>query len=98
MPPLPRVTGQVKVIDGGVMGLKTASVLASAGLEVELYEKEDRLGGQLNWLFDPWNRMEFLQLLNCYINELKRLNVKIRLNTEVKDCDTDCIWAVPEEA
>ena len=45
MPPLPRVTGQVKVIDGGVMGLKTASVLASAGLEVELYEKEDRLGG-----------------------------------------------------
>ncbi|MCG2866316.1 MAG: NAD(P)/FAD-dependent oxidoreductase [Vulcanisaeta sp.] len=97
LPPLPRVTGQVKVIDGGVMGLKTASVLASAGLEVELYEKEDRLGGQLNWLFDPWKRMEFLQLLNCYINELKRLNVKIRLNTEVKDCDTDCIWAVPEE-
>jgi len=97
LPPLPRVTGQVRVIGGGVMGLEVARVLASVGLEVELYEKEDRLGGQLNWLLDPWKRMEFLQLLNYYIDELKRLNVKIRLNTEVKDCDTDCIWAVPEE-
>ena len=23
--------------------------------------------------------------------------LKIRLNTEVKDCDTDCLWAVSEE-
>ena len=41
--------------------------------------------------------MEFLQLLIYYIDELKRLNVEIRLNTEVKAYDTDCIWAVPEE-
>ena len=63
---LSRVTGQVRVIGGGVMGLEAARVLASAGLEVELYEKEDRLGGQLNWLLilgREWSSCNYLFII-----------------------------------
>ena len=36
---------QVAVIGGGISGLASAFVLAKAGVDVVLYEKEDSLGG-----------------------------------------------------
>lgn len=36
---------KVAVVGGGISGLVSATVLAKAGAEVVLYEKEDRLGG-----------------------------------------------------
>ncbi|BFH73109.1 NAD(P)-binding protein [Sulfurisphaera javensis] len=86
--------GEVKIAGGGVMGLEIARVLALRGFDVKLYEKRDKLGGQLNEIKDPWKKNEFLRLIDYYEKELKRLNVKIYLSREEKDVD---IVAIPKE-
>ncbi|AWR99009.1 NAD(P)-binding protein [Metallosphaera hakonensis] len=87
-------TGKVTVIGGGLTGLEASRILAKRGFKVTLLEKQEKLGGQLNWLMDPWKR-EFLSLLEYYENELKRLKVEIQLN--VTGSKNDGLWAVPEE-
>jgi heterodisulfide reductase subunit A2 len=41
------------IIGGGIAGMETASQLARLGIEVDLIEKQDRLGGHLN----SWDRL-----------------------------------------
>jgi len=77
-----------------VMGLETARVLALRGFEVKIYEKKDKIGGQLNEIRDPWKREEFSRLIDYYEKELKRLGVKIYLSTEERKAD---IFALPKE-
>jgi len=89
-----RGEGKVKVVGGGLMGLEVARVLAMRGFEVELYEKSDKLGGQLNEIRDPYKKKEFLMLIDYYEKELKRLGVKVYLNREEKEGD---IMAIPKE-
>ncbi|MBB5253690.1 oxidoreductase [Sulfurisphaera ohwakuensis] len=86
--------GEVKIVGGGVMGLETARVLALRGFEVKLYEKDDKIGGQLNEIRDPWKKAEFMRLIDYYEKELKRLGVKIYLSTEEREAD---IFALPRE-
>jgi len=47
-PFFPEVNKRVAVVGGGVAGLTVAYYLASAGVQVELFEKEKELGGTLN--------------------------------------------------
>lgn len=54
------------------------------------------MGGQLNWLMDPWKREEFLPLLRFYEAELARLGVEVRLGEE-GGREEGGVWAVPEE-
>jgi len=89
-----RGEGRVKVVGGGLMGLEVARVLAMRGFEVELYEKSDKLGGQLNEIRDPYKKKEFSMLIDYYEKELKRLGVKVYLNREEKEGD---IIAIPKE-
>ncbi|MEM4971102.1 MAG: FAD-dependent oxidoreductase [Sulfolobales archaeon] len=98
LPPPERGSGEVIVIGGGVMGLEAARVLALRGFDVTLYEREHRLGGQINLYRDPFKAREFRLLIDYYERELKRLGVRIILGAE-KHCggDEDCIYAVPEE-
>jgi tRNA-dihydrouridine synthase len=84
--------GEVKIVGGGVMGMEMARVLSLRGFEVILYEK-GALGGQLNEIKDPYKKEEFSKLIEYYEKELKRLGVKILLNTEGKEG----IVAVPKE-
>ncbi|QIW22939.1 NADH oxidase [Sulfolobus sp. S-194] len=86
--------GEVRIVGGGVMGLETARVLALRGFEVKLYEKNDKIGGQINEIRDPWKKEEFTRLIDYYEKELKRLGVKIYLSTEEKEAD---IFALPTE-
>ncbi len=98
LPPPEKGSGEVIVVGGGVMGLEAARVLALRGFEVTLYERERRLGGQINLYRDPFKAKEFSLLIRYYEEELKRLGVKIMLGLE-KRCEEgeDCIYAVPEE-
>jgi 2,4-dienoyl-CoA reductase-like NADH-dependent reductase (Old Yellow Enzyme family)/thioredoxin reductase len=77
-----RITPAVKkkkvlVIGGGPAGLEAAQVAALRGHEVLLYEKEKRLGGQLNLAAMPPGKTEYEKLVNYYEYQMKKLKVKV---------------------
>ena len=90
-----RGEGSVRVVGGGVMGMELARVLALRGFEVELYEKSDKLGGQINEISDPFKYREFIRLVEYYEKELKRLGIKMRLGVEYRG--DDALYAIPKE-
>ncbi|MGC8598094.1 MAG: FAD-dependent oxidoreductase, partial [Thermocladium sp.] len=92
--PLRKGSGRVTVIGGGLMGMEAALTLARRGFSVTLLEKSEKLGGQLNWVLDPWKK-EFLGIISFYERELSRLGVDVQLNTEGHR--DEGIWAVPHE-
>ncbi|MBI2830915.1 MAG: FAD-dependent oxidoreductase [Chloroflexi bacterium] len=74
---------KVNVIGGGPAGMEAARVLALRGHKVMLFEKQDRLGGQLNLAMVPPTKRERIEPLITYLTtQLNKLGVEIRLNTE----------------
>ena len=74
---------KVLVIGGGVAGCEAARVLALRGHDVTLYEREDRLGGNLIPGGAPDFKEDDILLATWYTNTLKELNVEVNLNTKV---------------
>ena len=74
---------KVVVIGGGVAGCEAARVLALRGHDVTLYEKEDKLGGNLIPGGAPDFKEDDILLATWYTNTLKELNVEVNLNTKV---------------
>ncbi|MBO8173005.1 MAG: FAD-dependent oxidoreductase [Bacillaceae bacterium] len=70
----------VVVIGGGAAGMEAARSQAEIGNRVILYEKSDRLGGQLNLATRIPGKEEFNETLRFYRHELDRLEVDIRFN------------------
>ncbi len=72
------------IIGGGTAGMETASQLARLGIEVDLIEKQEHLGGHLN----KWDRLfpnrrdskEVFDYLQQGLNE----TVSLHLNTEIE--------------
>jgi 2-enoate reductase len=69
------------IVGGGVAGMESARVLAERGHIVTLYEKDDRLGGKLICGSVPHFKRFERQLISWYANQLKLLNVTVKLNT-----------------
>lgn len=88
----------VAVVGGGPAGLEAARVLAYRGHKVTLYERESELGGQMRLAANAPHREEMPLAIDWWVRELKRLQVRIHLNTVVTsegDLDADkVIWAV----
>ena len=74
---------RVLVAGGGPAGCEAARVLAERGHRPELFERGDRLGGNLLAAGAPSFKEDELALIRWYENELKRLNVPVSLNTPV---------------
>lgn len=74
---------KVLVVGGGVAGCEAARVLALRGHDVILYEKEDRLGGNLIPGGAPDFKEDDILLATWYTNILEELNVEVNLNTKV---------------
>ncbi len=71
---------KVAVIGGGVCGLQAALTAAEAGHDVVLFEKNDRLGGQL-WLAKaPPDRGEIGRILDYMIHQVQASKVNVRLS------------------
>jgi choline dehydrogenase-like flavoprotein len=80
-PPAPRPS-RVVVVGGGPAGLEAARVAARRGHRVVLFERQDRVGGQLNlWAALP-DREIFATTPEWYERRLRRHGVDVRLNTE----------------
>ncbi|MFC1904467.1 FAD-dependent oxidoreductase, partial [Chloroflexota bacterium] len=78
-----REVKKIAIIGGGPAGMEVARVLALRGHKVVLYEKESRLGGQINLAIVPSHKKDLLEPLITYLEtQLNKLNVEIKLNTE----------------
>ncbi len=75
---------KVMVIGGGAAGMSAAAAAADLGHEVTIYEKSDRLGGQLHLAGAPPGREEFVQLARDLQSQLVARGVKIVLNRQVE--------------
>lgn len=72
----------ILVVGGGPAGCEAAFRLAQRGHTVTLWEKSDRLGGQLNLAAKLPARRDFLGLMDYYAVNLPRLGVQVELGRE----------------
>lgn len=72
---------KVAVVGGGLAGLEAARVAAKRGHTVTLFEKADRLGGQINLACVPPRKDEILRSVKYYENVLPTM-VDIKMNHE----------------
>ena len=74
---------RIAVVGAGPAGLSFASVAASRGHQVTLFEAQSRIGGQFQLALRIPGKSEFAKTLQYYEEELKALKVIVRLNHRV---------------
>lgn len=74
---------KIAVVGGGPGGMEAARVAALKGHTVTLYEKEDRLGGQLRAASTASFKGQIRSLMEYLKTQITKLGVDIRLNTEI---------------
>lgn len=72
----------VVIVGAGMAGLEAARVAALRGHKVDLYEKEGRIGGQINLAAVPPRKDELLRATAYYEAILPGLGVQLHLNSE----------------
>jgi len=77
------VKKKVFVAGGGPGGMEAARVAALRGHDVTLYEKSDRLGGQLNLACMPPTKQELAETVIWLSRQVHKAGVKVKLNTEL---------------
>ena len=76
------------VIGGGVAGIVAAQTLADQGYHTFLIEKDDKLGGQANKLYQTWRGEDIQKHLSSMIKSVEENKlIDIHLNTEITDVD-----------
>ncbi|MFC1942560.1 mycofactocin system FadH/OYE family oxidoreductase 2 [Chloroflexota bacterium] len=77
------VKKRILIVGGGPAGLRTAEAAAKRGHEVTLYEKKEKLGGQINIAILGAGREELGSIIRNEENQIKNLPVEIVLNKDV---------------
>jgi len=70
------------IVGGGPAGMEAASVAVDRGFDVTLWEKTDRLGGNLWPASEPEFKRDLREFLNYQITRLKKQPVKMELTKE----------------
>lgn len=73
----------IAVVGGGMAGLTAATVAASRGHTVTLFEAAADIGGQFNMAAAIPGKEEFQETIRYYRNEIKRTGVQVKLNSKV---------------
>ena len=71
---------KIAVIGSGPAGLSFSTVAAERGHEITLFEKNDRIGGQLNLANQIPGKEEFNETLRYYKKQLEICGVRVHLN------------------
>ncbi|MDU6055357.1 MAG: NADPH-dependent 2,4-dienoyl-CoA reductase, partial [Acinetobacter junii] len=74
---------RIAVVGGGVAGMSAATVAASRGHAVTLFEASDDVGGQFNLAKVVPGKEEFHETIRYFKVQLKQTGVDLRLNTRV---------------
>lgn len=72
---------KVIIVGGGPAGLTAARLAREAGHAVTIFEKENRLGGQLYAAGAAPHRENWLKLMKFLKNEISRLKIPVKLKT-----------------
>lgn len=75
----------IAIIGGGIGGMEVARVCAMRGHTATIYEKTDRLGGIFIAAAAPSFKEKDRDLIEWYRREMVKLNIEVKLNTEVKN-------------
>ncbi len=79
------ISKKILVIGGGPAGMKAAVIAAERGHQVELHEKNTRLGGQVNLAEALPGRAEFGGVTTNLEHELKQAGVGLTLNSQIDE-------------
>jgi len=77
-----KVPKKILVIGGGPGGMEAARVARKRGHQVVLFEKSDKLGGQMLLAAVPPYKETLMKAVKWLIGELEYEGVEVRLNTE----------------
>jgi len=72
----------VAVVGGGPAGMQAAVVAAQRGHRVTLFERDVKLGGQLNIAALPPFKGDIFPWINFLVNQVEKAGVKVKLNTD----------------
>ncbi len=74
---------KVAVVGGGVAGMSAATVAASCGHQVTLFEAAQDVGGQFNLAKVVPGKEEFHETIRYFKVQIEKTGVELRLNTKV---------------
>ena len=74
---------KVIVVGGGVAGMEAAKIATLRGHDVELYDRNEELGGRLLLATVPPNKTGYLEGIEFLKKEMKRLKIKVNLGVSV---------------